>query len=88
MDNIELVVLTITDGVERASGDPLHLVEFGQYVTATPEVLARFDSKGMKRISAKWLDLFYKGEPVPYVVGSKWKLTVSDDGSLSLVKAK
>ena len=88
MDTV-LVVLSIAEAWEAATGDSLYLVKFGQYIDATPQLLSRIESKGgMKRVSTEWLNLYYKGESVPYMVGSKWRLTVNNDGAVSLVKAQ
>ncbi len=86
----ELVVFSITPVVEIATGDTLYQVALGESVDATSEALARtIQLTGLtkpKIVNALWLMVNVKSEVIPYRIGSKWKLVVNEDGSLSLTE--
>ena len=79
---IVLSVISTKEGQAfgTSSKEPLYVVTFGWDVDTSP-----------KPWPITWLALCYRpreDKPVPYDVGSKWKLTVSEEGELSLVKLK
>ncbi len=88
----DLVVYAITPVTEVMSGDTLYQITLGEYVRATPEVVNRIGVAppgGAKEVPATWMLFNVKrnGE-LPYKVGSKWRMTVSEDGSVSLAMAQ
>lgn len=85
-------VTSIVSVPEIATGDILYQVTFGEYIKATTERLSRLVSgiamTGRSEISTMWLVLNTRQTPVPYLVGSKWKMSISADGSVKLVEIK
>jgi hypothetical protein len=89
-----LIVTGIGMVYELTTGEPMYQVNFGEYLDSTPELTSRLSAASGtpfngKKIAANWLLLNIKTTGVvPYKVGSKWKLTVEDNGSTSLVEIK
>lgn len=89
----ELTVTSITVAYELATGEPMFQVFFGEFIPTSNELINRMSpgtpaSFPGKRIAVSWLILDLKTEQVPYKVGSKWKLTIKENGSTSLVEVK
>ncbi len=85
---MDLTVTQITQSIEGETGNLSYLVTFSKVVDATPEIVTRTQITGQNQIALTWLQLFFKGDIVPYMVGSKWRLTVGNDGVVNLVKAQ
>jgi hypothetical protein len=89
-----LVVTSITPSSEVSTGDILYAVSFGTYIDATDEIRRRIQPSLValqlvgNKIPVSELVLFVKGEQVPYKIGSKWNLSINDDGSLNVVEQK
>ncbi len=84
----EVTVLSIQPVTEISTGDTLSQVTFGEKVKATAETIARVGRPVTENfVSGFWIGFNFKGDIVPYQVGSKWKFSVLADGTVSLVKA-
>jgi len=88
----DLTAISVAPVTGLASGDSIYQVIFGNYVEATPEIIDRLPpqlKQGLsKQIPITELTLFMKAAEIPYRIGSKWKLTIRDDGTLNLVEIK
>lgn len=88
-----LSVVSINPVVEIATGDNIYQVVFGEYVDITQELLSRLPPTARqrsafgKKIGISHLTLFIKKTEIPYTIGSTWKITISSDGTLKIVKA-
>jgi len=77
-----LEVIEIRVVPEIATGDLIHQVVFGEYVKCT----TNRDSDAPQEVPVVWLTLcIKKTDTQQYAVGSKWKLTRSDNATLNLV---
>lgn len=88
-----LVVTGVSVVTELTTGDLIYQVVFGEYVKNTPEILGRFpanvrDAYVGNKIAVNEVMMIMKVEEVPYKVGSKWKLKIQKNGTLSLVEVK
>jgi len=85
-----VTVLAIAPATELGSGDLLFIVEFGETIDRTPEIAARLPpaAQGSNRINVTYLGVWVKSATLPYTIGSKWKLSVADDGKISLVQSQ
>ncbi len=83
----EVQVLSIKPIIETETGDILHAVSFGNYIKIkdirTFPVLEELKEIG-NEVPVQWLFLITKQMPVPYLVGSWWKLTVMELGAFQL----
>jgi hypothetical protein len=84
-----LIVTNVATITELSTGDLINQVSFGYYVENTPEILNRLPSPLRenfpgKQIGLAELILFIKTSEVMYKVGSKWHLTITKEGTLSL----
>ena len=88
----ELIVLGVVPTIELATGDQLFAVTFGEYLNkaqVAPRLTQEQQHASGDRVTANWLMVFVKTDKlIPYIVGSKWKLSVSENGTLSLVESK
>ena len=88
----EVLVYSVTPSTEVATGDNTYNVFFGDYVNATPEIISTLQLQvGQplpKKVGVFWLILNIKSDEVPYRIGSRWRLTVENDGRLTLVEMK
>jgi hypothetical protein len=89
-----LTVISATVTTELASGDLAYQVTLGNYEKTTAEILNRIPSNarepflGTKNIGINQITLILNVNEVPYKVGSKWRLKVHKNGTLSLVEEK
>ncbi len=88
-----LTVLNINTATELTTGDNMYQVVLGYYTERTPEIMNRIPDALKqtaigKQIGITELVLFIKKQEIPYRVGSKWELTIRDNGTLNLVEAK
>lgn len=89
-----LSVISINPVTELATGDNIYQVVFGEYVDITQDLLSRLPPTAVqrsafgKKIGLSHLVLFIKKTEIPYTIGSTWKITVSSDGALNLVKTQ
>ena len=86
-----LCVTGVTLLTEIVSGDFIYQVVFGYYTKNTPEILSRMppETRGTfmgNQIAINEMSLLVKTNTVPYKVGSKWKLTIQENGTLNLVE--
>ena len=84
-------VLSVVRAADGVTGEDLVSVQFGKVVKKADNTqriqAAPFGVVGSP--ASLVLTLFFKfKESAPYKVGSKWNLTVSEDGSLQLQEAK
>jgi hypothetical protein len=88
----EFVVVGVNPIVELTTGDTLQQVVFGEYVDATPEVLGRIPQvmrEGIgKRVGVNEVTVVLKKDEIPYRIGSKWKLTINQDGEIKVAESK
>lgn len=90
----ELTVTSVGIVTEVATGDLAYQVTFGYHAKNTPEILSRIppDAReplmGSKSIAINEISLFIKTDEVPYKVGSKWRMKIHKNGTLSLAEAK
>jgi hypothetical protein len=87
----ELVVLGVTPAIETRTGDPIYLVSLGEMLDRPPDlvpapVTGQRQQRLPNKVPASWLSLNIKAREIPYTAGSRWKLTVSSDGSMKLAK--
>ena len=87
----EVVVISVTPGTELATGDTIYQVALGEYVGTSPQVLGRLppgvrELTSGNKIPTYWLVFWVKADKIPYRIGSKWKLTVEENGALNLVE--
>jgi hypothetical protein len=90
-------VLTVT-GIslvtELTTGELIYQVVFGNYVKTMPEIINRLPPNMRepmlmsKSIAINEVSMLIKVDEVPYKVGSKWKMKIHKNGTLSLVEAK
>jgi hypothetical protein len=75
---------------EVETGDLMHQVTFGEFVEYTPEIAARVipQPKGVfgSQIHVVWMMLNIKTAEFPYKIGSKWKITVTENGTIKMVE--
>ncbi|MGA2628368.1 MAG: hypothetical protein ABSF63_15055 [Candidatus Bathyarchaeia archaeon] len=86
----EVAVLGIYPTVEMTTGLPIYYVSFGSVVDMTPEIANRIGLSQPLTAKAKPASMmvwFKCDGEVPYRVGSKWKMTVAEDGQVSLTQA-
>jgi len=88
-----LIVTSASTAVELATGDLINQVTFGYYIQNSPEILGRIPANARenfmgKQITFNELSLLFKAEEIPYKVGSKWKLKIHKNGTLSMVEVK
>ena len=89
----DVFVSGISSTIELATGESIYSVSFGEMIDVTPEVLSRLPPVSPpivypKKIPALWFVLNMKTDEVPYKVGSKWKLRIQPNGSISLAELK
>jgi hypothetical protein len=89
----EVTVISIQPAVEAATGDNLFAVILGEFIEKTPEALARIPATLQNlmvmgnQITVNWMAYYVKSKgELPYVIGSKWKLLIKDDGTVTLEK--
>jgi CBS domain containing-hemolysin-like protein len=91
MSKSKIEVLSVVRAVDGITGEDVVSVQFGKVAEKTDNMqrmpVAPFGVVGPP--VSLVLTLFFKfKESAPYRVGSKWDLTVSEDGSLQLQEAK
>ncbi len=88
----DVTAISVAPITELASGNSIYQVIFGNYIEATPEIIDRLPPQAKqglaKQIPITELTFFIKGAEIPYRIGSKWKLSIKEDGTLSLVELK
>jgi hypothetical protein len=89
----DVFVSGIGNTIEIATGELIYSVSFSENIDATPEVLSRLPpltppAVYPKKIPAMWFVLNLKTNEVPYKVGSKWKLKIQTNGTISLAEVK
>lgn len=83
-------VISVTRAVEGASGDSIYQVQFGEMIEVGDDLKPfvppnQLGGRPPKKLAAATIILFYKEDkPVPYVVGTRWDLTINGDGQLTL----
>ena len=83
MWNQEVEVLTITQATNILSGDLVFQVSFG----IIGEPMSGFAPPNMKKVSSNVFVIFFsRDKECPYIAGSRWILTIKDDGTLILNK--
>jgi hypothetical protein len=85
----DVEVIQVTRAIESVSGDYIYQVTFGQIVDVDEElrrtIPAPANSKAPKKIAPTTLTIFIDAsKPIPYKVGSKWKISISDSGSIKV----
>ena len=83
-----LTVLSVTSAPELSTGDQLTVVSLGDYVDKSG-ITSRLTNPEQyaNQIPAIYLAFFYRASTeVPYRVGSKWRMRIEDDGSMSVTK--
>ncbi|MEM0121469.1 MAG: hypothetical protein QW688_08545 [Thermoprotei archaeon] len=85
----EVEVIQVVRAVEGHTGDSLYQVQFGESVEVDEELRKYIPSvplsKPQKRIYPNIVTLYIKTEqPLPYRVGSKWRVLVAQDGKMTL----
>lgn len=83
----DVEVIQVTRAIESVSGDYIYQVTFGQIVDVDEELRKTVptppNSKAPKKIAPTTFSIFIDStEPIPYRVGSKWKMRVGDNGSI------
>ncbi len=83
-DEVEVVnVGRITSAID---GSLIYQVVFGKIAKPTEGMPT---PSGSKEIAPTTLLMYFKSEKeIPYKVGSKWKLTVSESGNISLTRKR
>lgn len=87
----EVTVQNVVSTVEIGTGKMIYAVSFGETYEATREIATRagFTPGMTDRVVATYLTLYFQCDrEVPYRVGGKWKIKVSDDGTVSVVESK
>jgi len=87
----EVTVLGVAPAIELATGDPISVVSLGEILDKTPQIAARLvpAQQESNKIPAYWMAFWIKSDKeLPYRVGSKWKMSVSESGALNLVESK
>ena len=83
MWNQEVEVLTITQATAILSGELVYQVSFG----LIGEPVSGIAPPQIKKVSSNVLVMFLpRDKRCPYMAGSKWMLTVEDDGTITLNK--
>lgn len=85
----EVEVIQITRAINSVTGDYIYQITFGQIVEVDEElrraVATPPNSKPPKKVAPTTFSIFIdSSEPMPYKVGSKWKVSVKDNGSISV----
>jgi len=89
-----LIVTSVNTLPELATGDFICQVTFGYYVKSAPEIINRIipNMREMystsKNIVINEVTLLIKTDEIPYKVGSKWKMKIRKNGTLSLIKVE
>ena len=83
----DVEVIQVTRAIESATGDYIYQVTFGQIVEVDDElrrtVPTPANSKAPKKIAPTTLSIFIDAsKPMPYKVGSKWKISITENGSM------
>jgi len=93
-----LVVTEIRLVQELTSGELMHQVSFGEYVSSKgslPGLNLQFNPQNSggsimvagNKVPAMWLALNIKAaDAFPYAIGSKWKMTIKENGTVNLVE--
>jgi len=92
----ELVLCSITPSYDARTGEYIVQLNFGEVVTNTPEIASRLPQPqpgislvALKEVPVYTLSLLVRLEEAKrYTVGSKWKLTIEDDGKVVLEAKK
>ena len=89
----ELTVLGVLPGTELSTGDRMWIVSLGEVIDKTPQVSTRLpmtqQQQSANKINANYIVCWIKSATaLPYRPGSKWKYSVSEDGTISLVELK
>jgi hypothetical protein len=89
-----LTVTSVNVVTELATGDLAYQVTFGYYAKNTPELINRIPANirepfmMSKNIAINEITLLIKVDEVPYKVGSKWKMKISNKGTLNMVEVR
>jgi hypothetical protein len=83
----DVEVIQVTRAIESVSGDYIYQVTFGQVVDVDDELRRTVpipaNSKAPKKIAPTTLSVFIDAsKPMPYKVGSKWKISITENGSM------
>lgn len=86
-------VISIQPVIENSTGDSVYQVIFGRSIPIDQEfakfIAPRTDSKPPRTFNINDLILYVKiNGKVPYIIGSKWSLSIGVDGKLSLTPVK
>jgi hypothetical protein len=80
----DVEVIAVGHAIASLDGSELYQVAFGQ-IGKPSTAAANPTLPPNAKIGAIWVVVFIpKGKPLPYAVGSRWRLTVEGDGRLSL----
>lgn len=90
---IVVEVISVSPTLEVKTGDRILYIVFGEYLKVTDAIRKRLPEKSPvgKEIISTIFTLFYKpeeGGQNPYQVGSKWKLGVDTNGSITIKESK
>lgn len=81
----EVEVVSVTQATDVITGDLVYQVGLGKTGKPMPGVT----SPQVKKISSNILVVFMPVEgECPYAAGSRWKLSIANDGALTLKRAK
>ena len=93
-----LVVYSIVPTTEVTTRETIYQVLLGEFVDMTPDLLNVITQNQQaleqpvqipaNRIPVLWLAINFKGGEVPYLVGSRWKLTIKENGNMDLVSLR
>jgi hypothetical protein len=82
-------VISVGPAIEAESGEYIYQVTFGQVLEVDEElrrtipVLA--NSKPAKKIAFNTISIFFhSSKTIPYKVGSKWNISIADNGTVTV----
>jgi len=88
----EVIVTEIRCIREVQTGDAIHQIQFGDYIKSTAEIVQKINQMSNvvrvgDDIPVQWFTLNVKNvKVIPYKVGSKWKLAMNENGSITMVE--
>lgn len=86
-------VISVGPAIESTSGEYIYQVTFGQVVEVDDElrraIPAPANSKPAKKIAPTTISIFFdSSKTIPYKVGSKWKVSIADNGTITVRETK
>ncbi len=89
----EVEVVLVSRATESATGDLIYQVTFGERVNIDGELRKSLqqlqNSKPPKEILPTILNVFISSDgPLPYRIGSRWRIEITDNGSITVKEAR